>query len=349
MAKERMLSAHVNAFRNSRGGVFLPGEIISEVEFSCPAFHGFDTRGVSIPTATRNFSGQYYEALFKIKEVEARIFRKYNEGVGTAYDDYERRVFKAVNAGSRVEMDINLYNGTDGAGIAAWEQRKKDRVDGAVRTLEHQFYYGEPREGVATNEAMGFPGLRSFVHEDMIYDAKGTGPDLASAYFIYFHPERGVTWLMGENGNMNFGEPRLESVTYTDPNTGETLEFEALKTFFWFWPGLACQGKYTVLRIANIDVSTADQLDKDRDAFTDEMIMTALAKWKIGAPNAAITTKKAATLLGASRKASMIDVATNNEIIVSAGQTQIARDCDGGNIPLAISDALSDTEPRLVV
>ncbi|MGL6195602.1 MAG: phage major capsid protein [Thermoguttaceae bacterium] len=252
MAKELITSAHLNLFRRADGKPFLPDEIVNEVPASLPAFHGFDERNVACPTATKNIETEEYEGLFKIAQNHADIFTDYNEGVGTAFDGYERRKWGTKIARSHVKMDTALFN-RPAAGITGWEIAKQDRITDTIMSLEKQFFYGDPKVGGKGDIQKGFQGLQKFVKPSMTLDAGGTGPERCSAYLVYFNQTRGVSWLMGKNGVMQFGEERVE--TAYDKNKGE---YDVIKQTYEFFPGLAMQGVYTVLRIKNIDVSTAD-------------------------------------------------------------------------------------------
>ncbi|MCL2304636.1 MAG: hypothetical protein FWC43_04765 [Planctomycetaceae bacterium] len=337
----------MNLFKRPDGRAFLPGEIINEIPASLPAFQGFDERGVSCPTATKDIEGDKYMALVKIKQNDALIFRKFNEGVETVEDAYEHREWGIKVAGSYVNMDLALYEQPGEAGVKAWEVAKQNVIQRMMRTFERQFFYGKPDLAKDSNIAKGFQGLKYCVHESMMMDAGGQGTELTSAYLVYFHRDFGVSWIQGNNGKMTFQDEKIDNVV--DPKNPDR-RFPVLSTFLQLYPGLACQGAFTVFRIANIDVSTAYKIkNKNRDAFTDEMIGTAIAMWPMNRPNVVFTTRKGAIMLGASRHASMIDKATSNEILISAGQTQSAKDCDGGTIPVCVTDGLVDNESKVTV
>ena len=336
-------SAHVNVFKRADGRAFLPSEIINEIPASLPAFQGFDERGISCPVATKDIDGEDYEALFKIKQNEALVFRNFNSGVSAIDDGYERRKYGIKTAGGFVHMDHALLKRGD-AGVTAWEVAKQDALQRTLLTLEKQFFYGKPKLTGDNNLAKGFPGLQSFVHPAMTLDAEGTGPELASAYLVYFHQNFGVSWIQGKGGKMSFQDEKIDLVS--EPGKPER-KFPALSTWFEFYPGLACHGTYTVFRIANIDVSTALEVkDKNRDAFTDEMVGTAIAMWPMNRPNVMFTTRKAAIMLGASRNASMISASDQSKIFISAGQTMSAKSCDGDTIPVCVTDGLADNEKQ---
>ena len=85
--------------------------------------------------------------------------------------------------------------------------------------------------------------------------------------------------------------------------------FPAIEQYLQYFPGLRVLSKYSVGRIANIDVSSVESDKMDPKAFTYQHIYKLLAKLPAGLkPNVVFLPYKAALLLAASR--ATVEVAT---------------------------------------
>jgi hypothetical protein len=323
-------------------------DILNEVFVSNPAFTGTDRMGNKIPIASKTLSDIFFEAKYRISNDELAAFRTFNSGFGTSQGAYEDRRFETKMAGGFYKVDKALVDTNPQAGAEYLAARCTDMLESVVTTMERQFFYG----GQGTNsksDPLGFQGLQILIDKDMVYDAEGfenNGCQLASAYLINFNDRQGVTWMFGKEGTMSFSDP--DTILEDDPNDNEK-KFPAIQSYCEFYPGVAFLSKYAASRIVNIDTQTAFKTQKNRTAFTDEMIATAIAMWPNSTPNAIIMNKAAGMMLAASRTVTTIAGAGGggSDITVQSGFTSFPKDHNG--IPIAYSDVLIRTEKKVIV
>ncbi len=323
-------------------------EIINEVIKNNPAFTGNDTMGHSIPVAFDTISKDKFKGKYRIGNPDIDPFRIINRGFGTSQGAYEDREFSVATAGQFYRVDQALVKRDAEAGAKYLTARCIDQVEATVNAMERQFFYGGQKQNGKSSKN-GFQGLQMLVDPNMVHDAKGQGAKLASMYLVYFNNRNGVTWIFGENGTMEFSEPKeiLVDDPERDPN-GDIRQIPVIQAHFEFYPGVAYLSRYAAGRIVNIDVSTAFETKKNREALTDEMIATAIAKWPYGAPNAIITTKAAGMMLAASRTVTTLLGANNGgDVTVQSGYAVLPSEHNG--IPIAYTDALVNEEKRVVI
>jgi hypothetical protein len=323
-------------------------EPLNEVFKSNPAFTGLDLFGNKIPIASKTESGTLFKSNYRIGLDDIDPFRIFNSGLGTSQGNYEQRTFETAIAGRYYYVDSGLIRSEPQAGADYLTNRCKDMIESTIVSLERQFYYGgqKDKNPNSTPSKFGYQGLQVLIDPSMVFDAGGTGNNLASAYLINFSDRSGVTWVFGNEGTMDFRDPIEDTVP--DPNN-PALQIPVMKAYFEFYPGVAFLSRYAASRIVNIDVSTAFKIQKNRTAFTDEMLATAIAMWPTGTPNAIITTKAAGMMLSASRSVTtLVGVGTGGaDVPIQNGFASFPKEHNG--IPIAYSDALIDNEKRVVL
>jgi hypothetical protein len=320
-------------------------EIVNEVIKSYPAMTGNDSMGNSVPIATDTITGDHFTGLYRISNEEIDPFRVINSGAGMSQGAYESRRFEVETITRYFWCDRALMKRDPAMGAKFLTAQCQNGVEATIDALEKQFFYGG-QDANSTPSKVGFQGLQSFIDPEMILDAngQGSGAKLASAYLIYFNNRNGATWLFGEEGTMSFGDPYDADIP--DPKDAKKL-IPVVMTNFEFYPGFGFLNRYAASRIANINTKTAFSVTKDRTAFTDEMIATAIAKWPFGTPNAILMPKAAGLMLAASRTVSNIVGAGANgtDIAIQSGYTTLPTEHNG--IPIAYSDKLITSEKRV--
>ncbi|MDR2644049.1 MAG: hypothetical protein LBC74_14810 [Planctomycetaceae bacterium] len=319
-------------------------EIINEVIKSNPAVTGNDTMGHSIPVASDTISWDSFKGLYRISNEEVDPFRAINSGAGMSQGAYETRRFDITTVTRYFWVDRALMKRDADAWSKFLTAQCANGIESVISALEKQFFYGG-QVANSTPSKYGFQELQEFIEKDMVFDAGGSGANLSSAYLVNFNNRNGVTWLFGENGTMEFGDSIDDDVP--DPKDPTKL-IPVVRTNFEFYPGFGFLSRYAASRIANIDITTAFTVTKNRTAFTDEMITTAIAKWPYGTPNAIITTKAAGIMLAASRTVTSIVGAGSQgaDITVQSGYTTLPHEHNG--IPIAYSDVLINKEKRVI-
>jgi hypothetical protein len=289
--------------------------------------------------------------MYRIGNPEIDPFRVYNSGFGTSQGEYERRRFETTIAGQFYEIDEGLMKTNPAAGAVYLANRCKDMISSTIFAMEKQFFYGgqKGKNINSTPSGMGFQGLQILIDDTMVYDAEGwdyENSQLASAYLIDFNDTSGVTWVFGKNGTMEFNDPRNQLI---DDPKDKTRKIPTIQAWFEFYPGIAFLSRYAASRIVNIDVQTAYQKKKNPEAFTDEVIATAIAKWPNSEPHAIIMTKAAGMMLAASRTVTtIVGTGTNGvDIPIRSGYTSLPKDHNG--IPIAYSYALLNNEKKVTV
>jgi hypothetical protein len=326
-------------------------DILNEVFRSNPAFTGTDLYGNKIPIASTTIPKDRFEAMYRIGNPDIDPFRIYNRGFGTSQGQYEQRRFETTIAGQYYNIDAALMK-TDAEAAAKYlAARCTDILDATISAMEKQFFYGGQKDNAQKNSdpsKLGYQGLQMLIDPTMTFDAGGTGASakLTSAYLIDFNDRHGVTWIFGENGAMEFTDP-IELLEDDDTDPEKKRKLPVIQSHFEFYPGVAFLSRYAASRIVNIDTQTAFTTAKNRNAFTDETIATALAKWPVGAPNAIIMTKAAGMMLAASRTVTTLvgAGAGGADIPIQSGFVSLPKEHNG--IPIAYSDALLNTEKKV--
>ena len=310
-------------------------DVINEVIASNPAYTGNDAIGNSIPVSYDTVPTETFDALYRIDNPDIDPFRKINAGAGSSKGNYETRRYHIDTVTRYFWIDQALTRRNAEAGARLLEAECANGVEAVQNGLERQFFYGGQKAN-SNASTLGFQGLQTLIDKDMMFNAGGTGSALASAYLVNFNTRNGVTWLFGNQGETEFGQPVEDDIP--DPKD-PTKMIPVLKTKFEFYPGLAFLSRFAASRIANIDTATAYTVAKNREAFTDEHIATAISRWPYGTPNAILMPKAAGLMLAASRTVSrVVGVGGGGgDVMVQAGFVSLPKDHDG--IPIAYSNA----------
>jgi len=280
-------------------------EIVSDVKVSCPEFTGVDLYGGSfdVSKGQTTCSGDVFTGVARIDSDPPSIFKIANEGIGASKGVYERKEYRLAMAGSYFRVDKDLVQIDPDRGAAYMRNEATRILSDVIRKLGKQFFYGHGTDATAGGaEAAGFQGLEGIVDSGQVTSAGGSvsgTSTLCSAYMVRFDQFDGVTWLFGKGGALEVSD--IESVPEYVTSGSTTKAMTWLQQSVKLYPGLACQSKYAIGRIANITTSTASTAGSiSTSAFTDEHIMLALEKMK-ERPDVIFMPRKAGVLLGASR------------------------------------------------
>ena len=313
--------------------------IIDEVLDVCPEVTGIDryNGGRTFPMHFGTEPTDTMETMFMTSISEVNPFRKANEGVDSTKGTYEKRLHQLATVTAYWYADKSVINKNPAAGATLMFQRAKEEMKRQQRALGKQFFYGVKHGGYKE----GFPGLLDLMMPEFVIDAGGTGDKLTSAYFVSFG-EEGVSWRYGMNGSMELSEPSY--VTKYDANG---KPFPALEQNLEYYPGLQVNSKYSVGRIANIDVSSADTDTLSSSAFTDTHIYNLLVRLPAGMKaNVVFLPYRAALLLSASR--ATVNVVTNPaaHLTIASGVTAPTTEFEG--IPFVPTDSIKIGEKKWV-
>jgi hypothetical protein len=190
-------------------------------------------------------------------------------------------------------------------------------------------YYG------SGNHADGFPGLlQSYDSTNNVIDAGGTSAGTGSSvWLVRAAPvgnlaDDGVRWRFGTNGKMAF-DP-VQVLPIVDPNDS-TKKYMKYITSFTAYPGFQVQSLLTIVRIKKL---TADA----GKGLTDALLNQALEKFPAGkGPNHIFMTLRSNRQLQSSRTAT-------NPTGSQAPWPNSILGVDGQNIPIHVTEAISNTE-----
>ena len=312
--------------------------IIDEVLDVTPEVTGIDkyNGGRTFPIHFGTEMTDTVETLFMTSVPEVDPFRHANEGVESSKGTYDKRIMQLHTATAYWYADTAIIEKNPNAGAALMFQRAKEQMIMQYRALGKQFFYGVRHGG----SPKGFHGLNDLMMREFVVDAGGTGDKLTSAYFVYFGDE-GVSWRYGHEGSMKMSEPR--EVTKYD---AEGNEFPALEQYLQYYPGLRVLSKYSVGRIANIDVSSCEKPELNPKAFTDQMIYQMLMKLPAGLkPNVVFLPYRAALLLAASRTPVGLEKNASGNTIIVSGLTPPVTEFEG--IPFVPTDSIKIGEKKV--
>jgi hypothetical protein len=315
-------------------------DIIDEVLTAAPEFSGVDTYNGnrSIPLDYGTEDSDTMETLFSTSIPEVNPYRNINAGVLPNKGTVEKRLTQLVTATAVWGIDRAIVERRPNEAQLLIAQKAKQEVKSHIQAHGKQFFYGVKNGGAKE----GFPGLIDLMDTDHIVDAGGTGTKLTSAYFVWFN-EQGVSWRFGMNGAMVMSE--LKETMLIDP-ADPAKKFPGYEQYMQYHIGLKVSNKYSIARIANIDVTSAYNGELSPTAFTDKHVYQLLMKLPAGMkPNAVFLPRVAALLLASSR--TTVNIASNasgNQVIV-AGQTPPVLEFEG--IPFVPTDSIKIGEKRV--
>jgi hypothetical protein len=265
--------------------------------------------------AARTIKGLNYKTLIRTV-LPTVAFRTANQGSPVSKGVYENRLFETYIFNPYWVCDKAVANMAEEgpAQFIAWEAQ--GIMESSFQYLGKQFWYG------TANDANGFPGVMAgYDATNNVVDAGGTTDSVASsAWLVRFGP-RDITWVWGDNGQLQLAPLREQSFLDGSSNPYTAFVQEILAR-----PGLQFTRKYSAVRIKKLTTDSGKGL-------TDALISSALSKFPVGLPPDYIfCTRRSLQQLQASR------TATN-----PTGAPAPIPDSSFG-IPILPTDSLKDTE-----
>lgn len=286
-------------------------QVVGLVEESVKA-HPELTRGYA-----RTIKGIHYKTLVRTA-VPTVAFRNANEGVVATKSTFENRLFETYIMNPRWECDRAVADAHEDGAQALIAIEGLGQMEGAMRTLASQFYYGTGTGG----DAKGFPGLiGTYDATNMVVDAGGTTAATGSSVWAVRFGVQDVGWLWGNNGSLTLDPVKEQRVTDGGGNPYTAYVQELLAR-----PGLQQLRSFSVGRIKKLTEDTGKGL-------TDALLGRLFAKFPVGfPPDVLFMTRRSREQLRASR------TATNP----TGAPAPTPTDWEG--TPIAVTDAILDTE-----
>ena len=263
----------------------------------------------------RTVPGTFYNTL-KVTADPVVGFRAVNTGVAGTKATYANVKIECSILNPRWECDkavadASLWGAESFIALEAQRQMKS-----AMLTLASQFYYGTDAD------ANGFPGLQGQVDADCEVDATGSTASTGSSVYIVSSADLDqLCWVLGGDGQLQFGDVRVESIQDISNNY-----FTAYVQDMVSWVGLQLGHSKAVVRIKNL---TADS----NKGLTDDLIYQALEKFPANVqPSAIFMSRRSQMQLRKSR------TATN----ATGVPAPLPKEVEG--LPIYVTEALVDTE-----
>jgi hypothetical protein len=274
----------------------------------------------------RTIKGINYKTLVRVAlGASTGSFRSANAGTVPLKATYENRLIETYILEARSRTDVAVADSHEDGPQAAVALEMEGITEGEMQGLAAQMYYGTGTGG----NASGFPGfIQMYDSTNMVVDAAGTTASTGSSVWLVREGPKDVTWVWGNNGQLQATPLRRETVT--DPNDS-TKFFDAYVQTLFGRPGLQVGSVRSICRIKKL---TADS----GKGLTDLLINQALAKFPAGlGPNVIFMSRRSAQQLQSSR------TATNPTGTPAPFATSVTG-MDGSTIPIKVTEAILDTE-----
>lgn len=269
--------------------------------------------------AARTITGLGYKTRVRVG-LPSVGFRNINEGSVRTKARYEQRWVETYTLNPRWSADKAAADRDENGWAAVLAEEAEAHVAAGFQHVAKQFYYGI---NATYGDAKGFPGLLdSYDATNMVVDAGGTTATTgSSAWLVAFGPQR-IQWVYGGGGQFELSEVDLRDIDDADGN-----QFTAYHQELMAYPGLQVSSQMYAVRIKKL---TADS----GKGLTDDLVADALMKFQVGVrPDVIFCTRRSLGQLLKDR------VATNP----TGAPAPIPTESHG--IPIAITEALLDTEP----
>jgi len=269
--------------------------------------------------AARTIKGLNYKTLVRTANPTV-AFRNANEGAAVTKGSYENRLVETFILNPRWECDKAVADRYEDGPEAYIALEAAAMMEAAMQHLAKVFYYGT---NATYGDAKGFPGLLDvYDSTNMVVDAGGTTDNVASSVWAVKFGPKDVTWVWGNEGQLEMDDPTTARVLDADGNPYTAYVQELLA-----YPGLQVGSIYSVGRIKKLTTDNGKGL-------TDDLISQLLSKFPVGRkPDVLFMSRRSLQQLQASR------TATNP----TGAPAPFPQDAFG--IPIAVTDAIVDTEP----
>lgn len=287
--------------------------LIEETSRLVPEISGMTEEGARVPGlgAARTIRGLNYKTLVRTA-LPTVGFRNANEGVTPSKGTYENRTVETFILNPRWECDKAVADRNEDGAAAYIALEASGIMEAAFQTLGRQFFYGRNTNG----DANGHPGLIDSIQAAYTVDATGAGVDTSSLWAVKFGPKH-VQWVYGNNGQLQLGDVREETIYDADSNPLDGY----VQTLLGY-PGVQVGSIYSLGRIKNLDAG---------QPLTDDRIFSLLEVMKVR-PDCFFCTKRSREQLRQSR------TATNQTGAPAPLPAEVA------GIPIVVTESLLDTE-----
>jgi len=244
-------------------GSNLIGGMLNEVFRLVPEYSGENPYfGNSISVPARNIAEKRFETLVRTEVPRGDHFRHLNEPVGTKKAKREKREFEMFPFMGFWEADAQMLEISPDGGAALMRDDAYAIMQGLVMDLGEYFYYGQTEA-----DKKMFPGILQQMPQGRSFSVGGTGSSVSSIYFMWLDPGlQGVSWLHGNGGVIKTTSPYRR---IKDEGEGRR---PIMEQSIEGWLGLQVLHKESVLRIANVDTTSAFSEKPPTDRITDELL-----------------------------------------------------------------------------
>lgn len=258
--------------------------------------------------------------------------RSINEGVEASASRTEPHTDTCVELVSRGVVDMKeLKLAPDQAKFLLSEN--KPHIAALGEELATMLFYGADADAI-----LGFAARYNKTSMSQVFDAAGTGMNLASIYCVKWDPEE-VTGIYPKNTTAG-----LEIVTKSDelyPDKDKKLFRAHVSDFSWF-TGLKVRDKRYVSRVCNIDMSALE---------TDEALRQKLFEYMIKAKNKIhhVTQGRVVWYVNPTMF-SWLEIAAFNKVNMSLGYKDIGNDTrilTFSGIPVKRNDCQEEPEKKV--
>lgn len=264
----------------------------------------------------RTIKGTQYKTLVRTS-LPSVNFRNANEGTPATKSVFENRLVQTFIMEPRFEADKAVADSSEDGAEAYIAMEAAAQLEGAMRTLGKQFYYGTTSNG----DAKGHPGLEGSVDADLQVDAEGTTGGTGSSVWAVKWGVKDVIWVYGQNGQLELNDLRIESIA--DDNGDR---FDAYVQTLSAYPGLQVGSKNSLGQIYNLTEDSGKGL-------TDDLLYDLLSKFPAGIkPDVFFMTRRSLKQLRQSR------TATN----ATGAPAPIPTEVEG--VPIEVTDSILNTE-----
>jgi hypothetical protein len=257
-------------------GTDMIGGMLNEVFRLVPEYSGENPMlGNRISVPARNIVGKRFETLVRTEVPRGDHFRYLNEPVGTKKAKREKREFEMFPFLGYWEADAQMLEFADDGGAALMRDDAQAILEGLVMDLGEYFYYGQTEA-----DKKMFPGIQQQMPGDRSFDRGGTTNALTSIYFMWLDPGlKGVAWLHGNDGVIKTTPPsrRTKDGGGPDGNGKKPIVEQSIQG----WMGLQVLHKKSVLRVANVDISSAFHPEPDMQIVTDGLLSAAKMHFEV--------------------------------------------------------------------
>lgn len=249
-------------------------------------------------------------------------FRNANEGSAAVKSTFENRLVETFILNPRWEADKAVADrAEEGVGQYLADEALGILQAGMIR-VARSIYYGNAAGGFSVDEK-GFPGfVDSYDSASMEVDATGAAADTGSSVWAVRLGRRDVSLVVGQNGQIEVQDPRIETL-YDDndnPFTGYVQEMLA-------YVGLQVGSVDSLARVKNLTAEAGKTL-------TDAMLSDLLELFPAGKqPDIILMSKRSRGQLRKSRTATT----------ETGKEAPLPQDFDG--VPIVATEAILDTEP----